>query len=141
MSTQRATLILLACLSIVLSPLAASAAMSTPVTYYGNGGAGGTVASGSLTLKDNGTTVYGTFTKASGMSFQLGLVLYIDSVSGGFANTTSFSDSADASRIEVSGFSRALNKRATANFAPGFTADYAIVLGVNSPQGVGNDLY
>jgi hypothetical protein len=60
--------------------------------------------------------------------------LYIDSVSGGFGNTTEFSDSNDALRTAVSGYYAAGSSRATANFAPGFTADYAIALGVNGPN-------
>jgi len=116
------------------------AAMSTPVTYPGNGGAGGTVANGNLVLQDNGSTVFGTFNKAPGMSFQLDLVIFIDSVAGGFSDTTSFSDNASPTTIAISGFNATLNQRSTATFAPGFQADYAIVLGVNPPNN-GNDLY
>jgi len=117
-----------------------SAALSDPVTYPGNGGGGGTVANGSLTLQDNGYTVFGTFDKAPGMSFQLDLVIYIDSVAGGFSDTTSFRDNADPARTAISGFNTALNKGSTATFAPGFAADYAIILGVNWPN-TGNGLY
>ena len=118
----------------------ASAAMSNPVTYYGNGGAGGTVANGNLVLQDNGTTIFGTFNKAPGASFQLDLVLYIDSVAGGFSDTTQFRDNAQPSRVAVSGFNKTLNKGSTATFAQGFQGDYAIVLGVNPPNS-GNDLF
>jgi hypothetical protein len=103
--------------------------------YYGNGNTsgGGIVGNGRLSLTDNGTTVSGTFYKGSG-TFQLNLVLYIDSISGGFVNTTQFSDSADALRASVSGYYAAGSSRATAYFAPDFTADYAIALGVNGPN-------
>lgn len=103
--------------------------------YYGNGNptGGGAVANGRLNLTDNGTTVSGTFYKGSG-SFSLNLILYIDSVSGGFANTSQFSDSADALRTAVSGYYAPASARATANFANGFMADYAIALGVNGPN-------
>lgn len=116
------------------------AAMSSPVTYYGNGGAGGTVANGNLVLQDNGTTVFGTFNKAPGMSFQLDLVLYIDSVAGGFSDTSRFRDNASPARTAISGFNKTLNQGSLATFAPGFQADYAIILGVNPPNS-GNDLY
>jgi hypothetical protein len=116
------------------------AAMSNPVTYQGNGGAGGTVAYGNLVLQDNGSTVFGTFNKAPGCSFQLDLVIFIDSVAGGFADTTSFKDNSSPATVAISGFNTALNKGSTATFAPGFRADYAIVLGVNPPNS-GSDLY
>ena len=118
----------------------ASAAMSSPVTYNGNGGSGSTVSYGNLVLQDNGTTVFGTFNKAPGSSFQLDLVIYIDSVAGGFINNTQFRDNAEPSRVAVSGFNKTLNKGSLATFAPGFQADYAIVLGVNPPNS-GNDLF
>jgi hypothetical protein len=103
--------------------------------YYGNGNTsgGGTVGNGRLSLSDNGTTVSGTFYRGP-VGFQLNLVLYIDSISGGFADTTQFSDSADALRTSISGYYAPGSSRATANFAPGFTADYAIALGVNGPN-------
>jgi hypothetical protein len=116
------------------------AAMSNPVTYPGNGGAGGTVANGNLVLQDNGSTVFGTFNKAPGMTFQLDLVIFIDSVAGGFADTTSFKDNSSPATIAISGFNTSANRGSTATFAAGFQADYAIILGVNPPNN-GNDLY
>jgi len=108
---------------------------SSAAVYYGNGATtgGGAVGTGRLSLSDNGTTVSGTFYKGSG-SFSLNLIIYIDSVTGGFTDTTQFSDSGDALRTAVSGYYAAGSLRATANFAPGFTADYAIALGVNGPN-------
>ena len=119
-------------LLILLLPISCSAAV-----YYGNGSTsgGGAVGTGSLSLLQNGSTVNGVFTRGSG-SFSLNLVLYIDSVSGGFADTRQFSDASDGLRAAVSGYyvggSGAL--RSTAYFASGFTADYAIALGVNGPN-------
>jgi len=115
---------------------------SLAAVYSGNGSTtgGGAVGTGSLSLTDNGTTVSGTFNRGIG-AFRLNLVIYIDCVSGGFTDTTQFSDSADALRTAVSGYwSGGLPgpARATAYFANGFTADYAIALGVNSYRG---DLY
>jgi hypothetical protein len=102
--------------------------------YNGNGMAtgGGAVAYGSLSLTDNGSTVFGTFNKGPS-SFQLNLIIYIDSVSGGFTDTTHFSDSTDDLTKAVSGFAPP-SARAAAYFASGFTADYAIALGVNGPN-------
>ena len=109
---------------------------TSAAVYYGNGNptGGGAVANGRLNLTDNGTTVSATFYKGTGASFSLNLILYIDSVSGGFANTSQFSDSGDALRTAVSGYYAPASARATANFATGFMADYAIALGVNGPN-------
>src|SRR5437773_11733239 len=74
-------------------------------TYSGNGnsGFGGAIGQGSLTLTDDGTTVSGTVTKGAAGSFDNALVLYIDSVSGGFADTSGFADSGDGLRRAISG--------------------------------------
>jgi len=122
--------ILASLLLALLWQIAAPAAV-----YYGNGNTsgGGAVGNGRLNLTDNGTTVSGTFYKGTG-SFALNLILYIDSVSGGFANTSQFSDSGDALRTAVSGYYAPGSARATANFASGFMADYAIAIGVNGPN-------
>ncbi|HTL54115.1 MAG TPA: hypothetical protein VL361_00495 [Candidatus Limnocylindrales bacterium] len=105
--------------------------------YYGNGATtgGGAVGNGRLSLSDNGSTVSGTFYRGNG-SFSLNLVLYIDSVSGGFADTTQFADNSDALRTAVSGYyiGGTGPLRSTAYFASGFQADYAIALGVNGPN-------
>jgi hypothetical protein len=140
MKTKISLLVPLLVCSVLWPTALLRAGMSTPVTYYGNAGAGGTVANGNLVLQDNGTTVFGTFNKAPGMSFQLDLVLYIDSVAGGFSDTSQFRDNASAARTAISGFNKTLNQGSLATFAPGFRADYAIILGVNPPNN-GNDLY
>ena len=74
-------------------------------TYSGNGnsGFGGPIGLGSLTLTDNGTTVSGTVNKGPN-GFNDVLVLYIDSVSGGFSDTSGFGDGADGLRRAISGF-------------------------------------
>src|SRR6266480_2121151 len=73
-------------------------------TYSGNGntGFGGPIGQGSLTLTDDGTTVSGTLTKGAG-GFNDVLVLYVDSVPGGFSDTSGFTDSGDGSRRAISG--------------------------------------
>ncbi|HEV2694779.1 MAG TPA: PEP-CTERM sorting domain-containing protein [Verrucomicrobiae bacterium] len=98
-------------------------------TYSGNGntGFGGVVGTGSLTLTDNGTTLSGTITRGSA-NFNDTLVIYIDSVAGGFADTSGFADSNDGSRKSISGFDGGSN-RSLMTFAGGFAPDYAIALG------------
>ena len=103
--------------------------------YSGNGstGAGGPVGQGSLNLTDNGTTISATFNKggSAGTGFNDVLVLFVDSVSGVFTDTTHFSDSTSTGlRRAVSGLINTDN-RSTAIFAPGFTADYAIAVSVD----------
>jgi hypothetical protein len=101
-------------------------------TYSGNGmsGFGGPVGLGSLTLTDNGTTVFGQVNKGPN-GFNDVLVLYVNSVAGGFADTSGFADGADGLRKAISGFDGGAN-RSLMTFAGGFLPDYAIALGPSS---------
>jgi hypothetical protein len=101
-------------------------------TYPGNGnsGFGGPIGLGSLTLTDDGTTVSGTVNKGPN-SFNDVLVIYIDSVAGGFADTSGFADGNDGLRKAISGFDGGVN-RSLMTFAGGFLPDYAIALGPSS---------
>ena len=96
--------------------------------YSGNGDTSfsGVVGKGSLSLTDNGTTVSGNFTKGPS-DFNDILVLFIDSKTGGFTTTSGFTDSGSRLTRGISGIDGTGN-RAIANFASGFTADYAIAL-------------
>jgi len=100
--------------------------------YSGNGntGFGGAIGGGSLALTDDGTTLSGTITKGSG-NFNDVLVLYIDSVAGGFSDTSGFADGNDGLRRAVSGFDGGGN-RSLMTFVSGFSPDYAIALGPSS---------
>jgi hypothetical protein len=97
-------------------------------TYSGNGmsGFGGPIGLGSLTLTDNGTTVFGQVNKGPN-GFNDVLVLYISSVPGGFADTSGFADGADGLRKAISGFDGGAN-RSLMTFN-GMLPDYAIALG------------
>ena len=98
-------------------------------TYPGNGksGFGGPIGQGSLTLTDDGAIVSGTVTKGAG-GFNDVLVLYIDSGSGGFSDTSGFTDSGDGLRKSISGFDGGTN-RSVLTMPSGFLPDYAIALG------------
>src|SRR2546430_10854130 len=95
---------LLVALSVAIAAVCLSASAAT---YSGNGnsGFGGPIGLGSLTLTDNGTTVSGTVNKGPN-GFNDVLVIYLDSVAGGFSDTSGFADSGpgDGLRKAISGF-------------------------------------
>src|SRR5712675_2434732 len=101
-------------------------------TYSGNGnsGFGGPIVLGSLTLTDDGTTVSGTVNKGPN-GFNDVLVLYINSVGGGFSDTSGFADGADGLRKAISGFDGGAN-RSLLTFGGGMLPDYALALGPSS---------
>lgn len=101
----------------------------------GNTGFGGAVGNGSLLLTNDGTTISGTFTRGTSGNFNDALVLYFDSVSGGFSTTSSFNDQLDDLRKAVSGVSG--SNRSTLTFPSGFSADYAVALKPTSPGNFG----
>src|SRR5215831_6942804 len=92
--------------------------------YHGNRVNDGTVGTGTLQMSNNLTTVRGNFIKGNG-SLGNNLVIFIDSVPGGFTSTAPFSDKGNVLETSVSGLG---TSRSTATFAPSFEADYAIVL-------------
>src|SRR5436190_14816455 len=112
----------------VATLLLASSLGAYAATYSGNGnsGFGGPIGLGSLTLTDNGTTLFGQVNKGPN-GFNDVLVLYIDSSPGGFADTSGFADSADGLRRAISGFDGGGN-RSVMTFS-GMLPDYAIALG------------
>jgi len=97
-------------------------------TYSGNGnsGFGGPIGLGSLTLTDNGTTVFGQVNKGPN-GFNDVLVLYFQYGAGGFSDTSGFGDGADGLRKAISGFDGGAN-RSLLSFS-GMTPNYAIALG------------
>lgn len=95
----------------------------------GPGAAAGTTLFGSITPgPNNGTGNPGTLDGD--------LVIYVDSRTGGFNPTSTFTDTGnngiDALRRAISGFDG--NKRATSNFAPSFGADFAIGISPTAGQ-------
>jgi len=109
--------------------------------YSGNGasGFGGVVGSSTLTVSNSGPNTGSgiiSFVFNAGAAFgnDDDLVFYIDSVAGGFNSTSTFADNTDGGHIAISGedTSNAGDSGAStqdiATFAPGFLADYALVL-------------
>lgn len=109
---------------------------STAALYPGNGLGTGVVGNGTLAFTDNGVKVDAVFTKGAG-GFEQFLVIYFDCKPGGFENTQLFSDRTDAFTKAISGYGDV--GRSLANFAPGFTADYALAL--TGGSGGGGSLY
>jgi len=105
------------------------------VNYSGNGniGFGGVLGNGSFDINDDGTTVTLTFNRGTD-NFGDALVVYIDSKSGGFASTSSFTDTGDKNRKAISGYDG--SNRSTVNFPTGFRPDYAISAIVANDEGV-----
>jgi hypothetical protein len=101
-------------------------ALQAQVTYSGNGNGGfGDVfgSSGNIEINDDGTTISFTLNRGVG-DLNNTMVIYIDSKSGGFSDTSTFTDSGDGLRRGISGFDG--TNRSTVNFPAGFGADYVI---------------
>lgn len=114
--------------------------MMTSQTYQGNGltGFGGVLGNGSISVTSNQTSATDgsltfTFNPSGGFTGNT-VVVYIDSVAGGIANTSNLSDTGDNGRRAISGEQPGGNtnidngkaSRTQVNFASGFGADYAI---------------
>jgi len=100
--------------------------------YHGNGLGGGVIGNGTLQMSNNTTTVRANFIKGAG-TFVDSLVIFIDSVPGGLTTTGNLFNKANAMESAISGYK---TSRSVANFASGFGADYAIVLGINSGSAI-----
>ncbi len=102
-------------------------------TYNGNEntGFGGPVGNSVLTVTDDGSTINLSLDVADGQSVGVNVVVfYLDTIAGGFSDTSSLMDDNDGGRKAISGFNDdggdAANTVAT--FASGFEADYALAL-------------
>ena len=111
--------------------LLAFGSASAQSTYNGNGSSawGGAVGQGSVTVSDNGSTINFTLNRGPG-TLDNALVIYIDSVVGGFSSTAGFNDSADGGRSAISGYTATGNGggpgQSILNFVSGYQPDYAI---------------
>jgi hypothetical protein len=93
-----------------------------------NGGFGDVIGAGSRLYVDSSSAGALNFGLAKGGgSFNDAMVIYIDSVSGGFSSTTNFTDNGDPGRKAASGFGGGTD-RSTLTFANGFQVDYAIAV-------------
>ena len=97
-------------------------------TFPGNGstGFGGAVGTGSISISDSLAGMTITLNRGAG-PLNDALVLYLDTTSGGFTDTSLFSDNADGGRTAISGANIGNGSRTVASF-PGLQADYAIAI-------------
>jgi hypothetical protein len=103
----------------------------------GNGGFGGSIGEGTMTLTDDGTNISGTITLGGTVNMNNALVIYIDTgVGGGFSDTSGFNDQADGNRIPISGVQTG-EGRSLMTFVSGFAPQYAISLVPDSGVGYG----
>lgn len=109
-------------------------------TYTGNGNTsgGGIIGQSTMTLEDRGSSLHGVIDHST-YGWSDAVVIYIDCRAGGFGDNMQFFDASIPRACAISGFSwdNTTPRRARANFAPGFTADFALVL---SPE-MGSGLY
>ncbi|HEX8310009.1 MAG TPA: PEP-CTERM sorting domain-containing protein [Chthoniobacteraceae bacterium] len=105
-------------------------------TFTGNGGTGfgGTVGNGSISVSQStpGTL---SFSFTPGATFDgNALVLYFDTVSGGFTDTSSFTDIGDPGRVAISGTNTRTENNVTTTtrtllqFPSNFAADFALAV-------------
>jgi hypothetical protein len=97
--------------------------------YSGNGNTsfGGPIGNGSLTLTDNGSTVFGSLVVAGSGLGGNAFVIYIDAGAGGFGSTSGFNDNADQLRTAISQYNGG-GSQSILNFGGVFTPEYAIAM-------------
>lgn len=108
--------------------------MQAQVSYTGNGNSnfGGTVGGSSLNLSDDGTTLTFAFTRG-GSTLDNIVVIYIDSKTGGFSDTSTLQDAQDGGRRATSSYTGTQGTLVT--FPSGFEADYAVTFANNFAVG------
>ncbi len=123
--------------AITLSAPLAALSQATH-TYAGNGATGfsGYLGKGSLTVtRDKKGNITFSLAPHGGNLGGNAVALYIDSIPGGFTNTSQFSDNGDPGHEVISGANTGTNprvngthkpSRSMVKFAPGFGADYAL---------------
>jgi hypothetical protein len=111
--------------------------------YSGNGNTSfgsGAIGNGSLTLTDNGVTVFGSLVVAGGGLGGNAFVLYLQTPTGasGFTSTIGFNDNADQLRTAISQYNGGGNQSILNFGGGGFTPDYAISLAPGGGVNFGN---
>jgi len=113
--------------TLAVAAVVGSGAMASGAAIYsgnGNTGFGGPLGSGTLSISDDVAGNINFTFNAGGSGNNDYLVVYIDSVSGGFASTSGLNDHADENRRAISGTND--TDQSLVTFASGFNADYAL---------------
>jgi hypothetical protein len=104
---------------------------SHATVYSGNGNTSfgsGAIGNGSLTLTDDGSTVYGSLVVAGSGLGGNAFVLYVQAGAGGFSSTSGFNDNGDGNRTAISQYNGTGNQSILNFGSGGFTPNYAISL-------------
>jgi hypothetical protein len=117
-------------LTSLAAGLLLAAATAQAANYAGNGntGFGGSVGNGVLSVTDDGTNI--TFNLQRGSSGNLNdcLVIYIDTGIGGYADTSSFTDTSGyGEQVAISGYNGG-SSRSLMTFTNGFRPSYAVAI-------------
>jgi hypothetical protein len=115
---------------ITAAAIALAVSAQAQTVYDGNGatGFGGPVGLGNLTISDTPTSMTVTFNLGSG-TMDNDLVVYLDTTSGGFSDTSQFMDGGygDGGRTAISGYNNGNGPSQTiATFPGGYPMQYAI---------------
>jgi len=103
------------------------ASFANATIYPGNGanGFGGAVGTGNLTITDTDAGMNVTLNRGAG-SLNDVLVIYLDTVPGGFIDNTTLGDNGDGARTAISGTNNGNPSKTLVNLP--FGADYAIAI-------------
>ena len=108
----------------ILSFLLCGSAEATIYNGNGQSGFGGPLGGATLEITDNCTdTITFSLQLDDALNGNDSVILYLDTVSGGFADTSGFTDTSDPIRRGISVFDG--SNRSVVNFS-GFSPDYAI---------------
>ena len=121
-------------LALTAFSLTASAALVTYPGIVSGSPDSYIVSQGTLTLSGTaGSAINFNFTRGGADSATMGnyLVLFLDTQAGGYNSTVNFTPNGNDAQRAISGLSSSGTSRSTANFANGFLADYALVIGPN----------
>ena len=114
--------------TLVTAGLLVLANPASATNYAGNGdtGFGGPVGNGVLSVTDDHTNITVNLQRGSSGNFNDCLVIYIDTGTGGYASTASFTDTGYPEQQGISGYDG--SSRSVMTFTNGFRPAYAVVI-------------
>lgn len=121
---RRSRTVFHAAAAVVLSLGASSLVRADSFPGNGGTGFGGAVGTGSLTITDTAAGPLNVTLNRGAGSLNDDLVVYLDTVPGGFVDNLTFGDNADGGRTAVSGTNNGNSSKSLVSFP--FAADYAL---------------